>query len=134
MESSEPTSYSIPLSFRKLENLHIVFWLVKDVSWCLVWRPLGILMMLPTLAIAVIIFWRTRHLPTERAHNLAILCWIIANSYWMMSEFAGFDIYPLLGDAITGKQLALVPFSVGLIVLAVHYGRILLGKKEGLTA
>jgi hypothetical protein len=35
-------TYSIPIRFRKMENLHIVFWLLKDLSWCMVWRPLGI--------------------------------------------------------------------------------------------
>jgi hypothetical protein len=130
MNAPEPATYSIPLSFRRLENQHILFWLVKDVSWCMLWRPLGIMMMIPTLAIAVIIYWRTRHLPAERAHNLAILCWITANSYWMMSEFLAFDTQPLFGGAITGKQLALVPFSAGLLVLAIHYGRAFLGRHE----
>ena len=36
--------YNIPLHYRKMENLHIVFWLFKDVAWCMVWRPLGIMM------------------------------------------------------------------------------------------
>ncbi len=121
--SASETTYAIPAAFRRLENLHIVFWLVKDLSWCLVWKPLGVLMMLPTLGIAGVIFWRTRALPVERAHNLAILCWITANSYWMLSEFVGFDTAPVFGGLATGKQLALVPFGAGLVVLAVHYGR-----------
>ena len=115
-------TYAIPAAFRRLENGHIVFWLIKDLSWCLVWKPLGILMVLPTLGIAAVIFWRTRHLPVERSHNLAVLCWITANSYWMLSEFAGFDTARVLGGLVTGKQLALVPFTAGLVVLAVHYG------------
>jgi hypothetical protein len=32
--------YNIPLKFRKMENLHIVFWLFKDVAWFMIWRPL----------------------------------------------------------------------------------------------
>ena len=35
-------SYTIPLRYRKMENLHIVFWLFKDISWCLGIRPIGI--------------------------------------------------------------------------------------------
>lgn len=124
--------YAIPAAYRQLENQHILFWLVKDLSWCLVWRPLGMLMILPTLGIAVVIFWRTRHLPTERAHNLAILCWITANSYWMLSEFLHFDDLLVLGS-ITGKQLALLPFSIGLLVLLTHYGRALLRRRTAAT-
>lgn len=127
--ASEPATYSIPQEYRQLENQHILFWLVKDLSWCLVWRPLGVLMILPTLGIAAVIFWRTRHLPTERAHNLAIMCWITANSYWMLSEFLHFDARHVLGE-ITGKQLALLPFGAGLLVLLIHYGRELARKRR----
>ena len=47
--------YSIPLRYRKMENLHILFWLLKDISWCLAWKPLGIAMIFPTLIMAVVI-------------------------------------------------------------------------------
>ncbi len=36
--------YAIPAEYRKMENRHILFWLLKDVSWCMVWKMLGILM------------------------------------------------------------------------------------------
>lgn len=121
-------TYSIPAAYRRLENLHILFWLLKDLSWCLVWRPLGILMIAPTLGIALVIFWRTRRVAVEGAHNLAIVFWITANSYWMTSEFVGFDTKLVLGGLATGKQLALIPFGLGLLVLALHYGPLLVGR------
>ena len=83
--------YVIPLRFRKMENLHIVFWLFKDVAWCLGFAVLGIAMIIPTLVIALVISWRTRQMMSELCHNLAIAVWISANSYWMISEFLGFD-------------------------------------------
>jgi hypothetical protein len=43
-----------------MENLHIVFWLFKDVSWCMGWKVLGVVFIIPTLAISIIIAWRTR--------------------------------------------------------------------------
>jgi hypothetical protein len=113
-------SYVIPLAYRKMENLHIVFWLFKDVAWCMVWRPLGIVMIIPTLVISIIIAWRTRQYMSELCHNLAISIWITANSYWMLSEFLGFDHYPLIGD-LTFKHLALVPFTIGILILAFYY-------------
>ncbi|WP_400191663.1 hypothetical protein [Hymenobacter sp. B81] len=115
----EPT-YTIPASYRRMENLHIVFWLLKDVSWCMVWKPLGMAMVVPTLCIALVIAWRTRHLASELAHNLAIVLWITANSYWMTSEFFGFDTVQF-GHGITGKHLSLLPFVAGLVVLAYYY-------------
>ena len=52
--ANEPV-YNIPLRYRKMENLHIVFWLFKDIAWCMIWKPLGIAMIFPTLTIAIII-------------------------------------------------------------------------------
>lgn len=112
--------YNLPLKFRKMENLHIVFWLFKDISWCMVWRPLGIAMIFPTLIISIIIAWRTRQYMSERYHNFAITFWIVANSYWMVSEFLHFDIVPLWGD-YTFKHLALIPFCIGILILGSYY-------------
>lgn len=120
MAADSDPLYAIPASFRRMENLHIVFWLLKDVGWCMIWRPLGLTMIVPTLAIAVVIAWRTRHLMSELAHNLAIVLWISANSYWMISEFFHFDDVKVWGD-FTGKHLALIPFTLGLLVLAYYY-------------
>ena len=119
--------YAASTSYRKLENLHVLFWLVKDMSWCMIWRPLGMLMVVPTLGIALVIAWRTRNNPAEFAHNQAIVCWITANSYWMSSEFFGFDTVHVLPH-VTGQQLALVPFLIGLGTLAYYY---LVQKRRG---
>lgn len=45
----------------------------------------------PYLTVAILIAWRTRKLASELAHNLAVAFWISANSFWMISEFLGFD-------------------------------------------
>jgi hypothetical protein len=113
-------NYSIPLRFRKMENLHIIFWLFKDISWCMFWKPLGIAMIFPTLIIAIVIAWRNRQLMSEVCHNLAIVFWITANAYWMVSEFLGFDSKLIFGD-YTFKHLAMIPFLLGVIMLAYYY-------------
>ena len=114
------TFYHIPKRYRKMENLHIVFWLFKDISWCMVWKPLGIAMIFPTLVFAIIITWRTRRIVSELCHNLAIVLWISANSYWMLSEFFLFDSYPLFGD-YSYKYLSIIPFGAGILLLAWYY-------------
>ena len=113
-------TYNIPLRFRKMENLHIVFWLFKDISWCMVWRPLGIAMIFPTLIIAIIIAIRTRQYFSEICHNVAIVFWISANSFWMISEFFGFDVKKVYGN-ITYKYMAIIPFGIGILILAYYY-------------
>lgn len=117
--SSEQT-YNIPLRYRRMENLHIVFWLFKDISWCMIWKPLGIAMIVPTMIIAIIISWRTRQYMSELCHNLAITVWITANSYWMISEFFHFDSNPLFGE-YTFKHLSIIPFVLGILCLAFYY-------------
>ena len=112
--------YNMPVRYRKMENLHIVFWLLKDISWCLTWRPLGIAMIFPTLIIAIIITWRTRHTVSDLAHNSAVVVWITANSYWMISEFFHFD-EKIFYNGITYKDLAVVPFATGILILAWYY-------------
>jgi hypothetical protein len=113
-------AYSIPLRYRKMENLHIVFWLFKDISWCMIWRPLGIAMIFPTLIIAIVIAIRTREFISEVCHNVAIVFWITANAYWMISEFFYFDDL-IVYQTITYKYLAIIPFSIGILVLAYYY-------------
>ena len=117
---TDNTTYTIPLRFRKMENMHIVFWLFKDISWCMIWRPLGIAMIFPTLIVAIVIAWQNRQFISEACHNLAIVFWITANAYWMISEFFHFDAMTVYGD-ITYKHIAIIPFSIGIILLAYYY-------------
>jgi hypothetical protein len=95
MNTNPEPQYIIPARYRRMENMHIVFWLLKDIAWCMAWRPLGVAMTIPTLTIALIIAYRTRHIRAELAHNVAIAFWISANAYWMISEFFHFDALPL---------------------------------------
>jgi hypothetical protein len=113
-------SYSIPLRFRKMENLHIVFWLFKDISWCMEFRILGVIMIIPTLAISIWIAVKNRQYVSEICHNLAIVFWISANSFWMISEFFGFDETILL-FGLTGKESAMIPFCLGVCCLIFYY-------------
>ena len=103
-----------------MENLHIVFWIFKDIGWCLIWKPLGIMMIFPTLIISILIAWRTRHMMAELTHNLAITLWILANSYWMSTEFLGIDS-AIAFNGITYKHLTLIPFLSGVACLAYYY-------------
>src|SRR6476469_500364 len=120
MNAATEPIYQIPARYRKMENMHIIFWLLKDVSWCMIWKVLGITMIIPTFAISVIIAWRTRELKSELAHNLAITVWISANSLWMLSEFFGFDTVPVW-HGLEGKHLALIPFAIGVLILLYYY-------------
>ena len=118
--STNDQKFIIPARYRKMENMHIVFWLVKDISWCMLWQPLGLAMILPTLSIAILISWRTRHIKSELAHNLAVTFWITANAYWMISEFYHFDTL-IIWREFTGKHVSIIPFVAGILILAHYY-------------
>lgn len=120
MDNKKENVYSIPARYRRLENLHIVFWLFKDISWCMIWKVLGIVMVVPTLSVAIYISYRTRKIKSELAHNLAVAFWISANSYWMISEFFGFDEVSVV-SGYEGKHLAMIPFLIGVIILGWYY-------------
>lgn len=105
--------YSIPAKHRKTENLHIVFWLLKDLSWAMLWRPIGLFMIFPTITAALLITYQTRNIKSELLHNLAVVFWIVANAYWMVTEFySGNDNL---------RYYAIIPFSIGLVIIAYYY-------------
>lgn len=109
--------YTVPAKFRSLENMHVFFWLVKDICWCTGFKPLGVTMIFPTLLIAIYITIKNRQMVSELAHNLAITFWITANSMWMVFEFLEIDdVY---------KNYCLIPFGIGLAILLVYYAQFL---------
>jgi hypothetical protein len=120
MKQEKADQYIIPVRYRRLENLHIVFWLFKDISWCMIWKELGIFMIIPTLSVAIYIAYRTKNIKSELAHNLAVAFWISANSYWMISEFFGFDSIQVWAG-FEGKHLAMIPFIIGVLILSWYY-------------
>ncbi len=114
--SDNHSIYSIPARFRRIENLHILLWLVKDACWALNFRVLGMIMIVPTVLAALIIAWQTRKIVSELVHNLAVVFWIIANCTWMVGEFYGWDEGPF-----GLRRFALIPFGIGLLILGIYY-------------
>ena len=105
--------YCIPEKFRKTENLHILFWLVKDISWAMLWKPLGIFMIIPTIGVALLITWQTMKIKSELFHNLAVSFWICANALWMLLEFTGKDEHY--------RKYTSIPFAIGLFFILSYY-------------
>jgi hypothetical protein len=113
------TVYSIPARYRKVENLHILLWLLKDACWALNLKIPGMIMIVPTFAVAIIITWQTRHTKAELFHNLAIDFWITANCTWMVGEFFGWDENIWRGLGL--REASLIPFGIGLLILLYYY-------------
>ena len=105
---------------RRFENLHILFWLFKDMSWSMGWKLLGVVMIFPTLIVSILVAKHFKNTPSEWYHNLAVIAWIVANSYWMISEFYEFEEKFIYGN-IQYVHLALLPFGGGILLIAYYH-------------
>lgn len=99
-------------SMREYENLHIVMWLLKDTCWVLDFKIPGLIMIFPTISVAIHITWLYRSNRSELFHNLAVVTWICANSVWMIGEFFFND---------TLRPIATVFFVLGLLLVSTYY-------------
>lgn len=104
---------------RKIENLHVSLWLLKDMSWCASWHWMGIAMVLPTLIVAIRISWDSRAVLEDLVHNLAVCLWICANITWMIGEF-------FLNDGT--RPYAKMFFYAGMALLVLYYTKSLLAR------
>jgi predicted membrane-bound dolichyl-phosphate-mannose-protein mannosyltransferase len=125
--SKKSAVYYIPYKFRRIENLHILLWLIKDACWALNLKIPAMVMIVPTLMVAMIITYQTRKITSEFLHNLSIIFWIVANCTWMVGEFYGWDAN-LVGPYGL-REFALVPFGIGLLILAYYY-LLLVNRKD----
>ena len=97
---------------RALENFHIVLWLIKDMCWCMLWKPFALIMITPTFIFALFITYNSRNNRAELFNNIAVLMWILANSTWMIGEF-------YFQDGL--KNIAFVFFLSGLVLIFYYY-------------
>lgn len=92
---------------RLLENLHLPLWIIKDTCWMMQLKWLGIMMIGPTIGMAIYITYVSRKSPMDLWPNLSVLCWICANATWMAGEFLGFSF----------QHPALLLFILGLLAI-----------------
>lgn len=98
--------------WRPLENFHIFLWLIKDICWISDVKLLGIFMILPTILVAIFLTYKHRHSMQELAHNIAVCCWISANSIWMIGEF-------YYNDSL--RLYAKIFFVIGIATVGYYY-------------
>lgn len=66
-------SFQLPVFVRKMENLHIIFWLLKDMSWAMGWKIVGICMIAPTLLYSYRFTCRHNFAKTQRNGTTTML-------------------------------------------------------------
>jgi hypothetical protein len=75
-------------------------------------HALGVFMILPTLLVAFFITVKMRRFTAELFHNLAVCCWVCANSVWMIGEFYYDD---------TTRPIATIFFVCGVLIMGYYY-------------
>ncbi|TNE79685.1 MAG: hypothetical protein EP332_10135 [Bacteroidetes bacterium] len=106
---------------RKFENVHLLLWLAKDLSWVMDWKILGMLMIVPTVSLAIWFCWKTWNEKSELAFNLAVAAWIMANGIWMTGEF-------YLEDGT--RPIAMWFFLAGLFFILRYYLRLYIANRK----
>jgi hypothetical protein len=114
-------------NLRDFENFHILLWLAKDVCWVTEFEIGGAIMVAPTLLLAMFITYKGRRDKADLFHNLAVVCWIAANSVWMLGEFYGEQMG--YDDEVT-KPHARILFFVGLSFVVYYYTIRLIQRKR----
>lgn len=107
-------------SLRQFENLHIPLWLLKDTCWMMEWKVFGIIMIVPTVSVALYLTYKSKK-TKDYFINLAISFWITANAYWMCCEFF---------NHVELKFYAGIPFGLGILCTVLFY----LSKRPTLNA
>lgn len=99
-------------SIREYENMHITLWLLKDSCWVMNFKLAGMVMIVPTILVAIHIAWISRKNMADLFHNIAVCLWICANATWMTGEF-------FFNDGL--RTYAAIFFGLGLAVVAAYY-------------
>eukprot|EP00981_Chlorochromonas_danica_P007398 scaffold1709_cov158-Ochromonas_danica.AAC.8 len=89
-----PSRWPCFANFRQYENLHMMFWIAKDLAWCQLHLSMWIVSMFLTLGVALdCILLGIRHraeiedATVDIVHYCVSFLWIIGNSVWAYGDF-----------------------------------------------
>jgi hypothetical protein len=74
-----------PVSKDILDTANSLCWFAADASWMLGVVSLGLFFMIPTIISGILLLYIEKRKPVIFI-NVAINCWILMNSFWMLSE------------------------------------------------
>ena len=100
----------------QIDTWHILLWLLKDTLWVMSFKYLAIAMIVPTVLYTLYILKKHYQQRIYFFNYLAILFWLLGNSFWILNDF-------LLNEKY--DWVCYILFSVGIVTLFLQ----LLAKK-----
>ena len=88
-------------NWRQYEYMHMLFWVIKDLSWNRQFLPTWIIGVLFSILLGLDFIWISynKGFVTDMAHYAAQLLWVLANAAWAYGEFfTSYDEAYDLGD------------------------------------
>ena len=95
---------------RKIENLYVVCSILKSMCWMMGFKSIAVFMILPTLLMAFYVMFHSNKNIGFLTVNIAMICWIAANSAWMLHDF--YKMLPIL--------VSQVLFAVGMVAMLIY--------------
>lgn len=99
-------------TWRRYELLHILFWLIKDYSWCSGDQVFWFVGAIPTLIISIdfiVISHKNNKIIVDLSHYIAESIWLCSNLTWAFSELFTLDsdkVIPLNSKKMNGRAIA----------------------------
>jgi hypothetical protein len=86
--------FSYLKTFRQYENLHMYFWLAKDLCWNRSNLILWFVMLVPAVFLAADFFFISafcKNSVVDTVHYATIFLWVLGNATWALGEFFFID-------------------------------------------
>lgn len=96
-----------------LDNMHFPLWILKDMAWMLGFGWVSLILAIPTISISIILILYT--IEIERKQNIILLCWLLANTFWMSHELFGLNT----------KNVSVGLFIIGIIVAMTYIPKLI---------
>lgn len=111
-----PLTHELFFSVRYVENIHLYFWLLKDLAWALDYKEMGITFgLIAILWLGILFYYAIRAKSTEEIYFLVpTSLWLIGNYLWMQGELENND------DAI-GRPNGKYCMISGMVIIIFYY-------------
>ncbi|MFN0203897.1 MAG: hypothetical protein ACKVTZ_20420 [Bacteroidia bacterium] len=71
----------------KFDGFHLLLWLIKDTLWVMGFKNATLFMVFPTLTYTFYLLYKNYQDKDFFILYLAILCWLLGNSAWIINDF-----------------------------------------------